>query len=314
MPSYRVYGSLLESDIEFPGLPAVEAAGGAAPRWRIQRRDELPPMRDASPLGAETLYSDVQARLFAHADGWRIVVDDTGAFDIDGSGDILAAPLPEAWSDFLRSHLLGRVLSTTMYRDGWLPLHASAVSTREGVIGFLGPKGVGKSSLASAFVAAGAPLVTDDTLPVELGTPPTAWPGIHLLRLRPDAREAVALDGSGTETREGKREIALRDDRLLETHPRPLAALFFLAPTLETDRPDAVRRIPFSPALAAAALVGHVKGGQMLGSAAAAPMLGRLASLVHLVPVNQLSLVRDLARLPDVVATVLEWYGGAAPR
>src|SRR5690606_29457157 len=137
MPSYRVYGSLLESDIEFPGLPEVTAAGTAAPRWRIQRRDALPPMRDAAPLGAETLYSDIQARLFAHADGWRIVVDDTGAFDIGGSGDILAAPLPEAWSDFLRSHLLGRVLSTAMYRDGWLPMHASAVSTREGVIGFL---------------------------------------------------------------------------------------------------------------------------------------------------------------------------------
>jgi hypothetical protein len=314
MPHYRVYGSLLDSDIEFPGLPAITVPESGAARWRMRRRDALQPMRDATALGSETLYQDVQARLFSHADGWRIVVDDTGAFDLTDDGEILAAPLPDAWDDFVRSHLLGRVLSASLYRDGWLSLHASAVSMREGVIGFLGPKGVGKSSLASALVAAGAPLVTDDTLPVQPGTPPMAWPGIHLLRLRPDAHAAVALDEPGTETREGKREIALRDDRLREEAPRPLAALFFLAPSNELDRSVVARRTPFSPALAAAALVGHVKGGQMLGSTAAAPLLARLAALVHLVPVNQLSLVRDLARLPEAVASILEWYGGAAPR
>lgn len=315
MPRYRVYGSLLESDFEFPGLLSVAAEDAAVPpRWRLQRHDALAPMRDARLLGADPLYRDVQARLYEHTDGWRVCVDDTGEFDLTADGHIVAAPRPDAWDDFVRSHLLGRVLATALFRDGWLPFHASAVSTREGVIAFLGPKGVGKSSLATAFVAAGAPLVTDDTLPVEPSTPPMAWPGIHLLRVKPDAREAVALDATGTETREGKREIAVTDERLREERARPLAALFLLAPITDDARSEAATSLPFSPALGAAALVPHVKGAQMLGRESAAPLLARLATLVHLVPVNRLSVVRDLQRLPDVVASVLERYGGPAPR
>ncbi|HRN52329.1 MAG TPA: hypothetical protein PK788_02475 [Gemmatimonadaceae bacterium] len=312
MPRYRAYGSLLESDFEFPGLPLADD-GDAAPRWRFVRCAALPPMREPKTLGADPLYQDVQARLFEHADGWRIAVDDTGEFDLTPDGLVHAAPKSDAWDDFVRSHLLGRVLATAMFRDGWLPLHASAVSTREGVIAFLGPKGVGKSSLASAFVAAGAPLVTDDTLPVEPGTPPMAWPGIPMLRVRADARAAVALHDGGTETRDGKHEIALEDAHQREDRPSPLAAIFLLAPA-DPARSSTVTRLPFSPALGAAALIAHVKSAQMFGPSGAATLLPRLATLVHLVPVLQLSVVRDLARLPEAAATVLDWYGGPAKR
>lgn len=312
MPRYRAYGSLLESDFEFPGLPLAPDSG-SAPRWRFVRCESLPPMRQSRQLGADPLYQNVQARLFEHADGWRICVDDTGEFDLTRDGIVRAAPRADAWADFVRSHLLGRVLSTAMYMEGWLPLHASAVSTREGVIAFLGPKGVGKSSLASAFVAAGAPLVTDDTLPVEPGTPPIAWPGIPMLRVKADAREAVALQGEGTETRDGKREIALEDAARREDRPTPLSALFLVAPA-DPAREIAVTRTPYSPALAAAALIAHVKCAQMFGGSGTATLLPRLAKLVHLVPVVQLSVVRDLSRLPEVASTVLDWYGGPAKR
>lgn len=308
MSRYRVCGSVLESAIPFPDLPAADAAEGPA-RWRIEQTDALAEMVDASCLGAERLYDDVHARLYAHRDGWRIVVDDTGAFELGKDRVVLAQPREEAWEDFVRAHLLGRVLATLQYREGWLPLHGSAVAAAEGTIAFLGPKGVGKTSLAAALMRAGAPLVTDDTFPVEPSAPPQAWPGVRTLRLRDDARERLSIGEEGERTREGK--LAVRIAAAGDA-PRPLAALFLLAPSADTARAEAALRTPYSPVLAAAAVTAHVKCGAMLGSAAAGELLSRVARIVHHVPVHQLSITRDLARLPEAATTVLGWYGGPA--
>lgn len=306
---YRVYGSVLESALAFPDLPEASAGDGAA-RWRIELADTLAEMRDATCLGSERLYAEVHARLYAHRDGWRIVVDDTGTFELGRSNVVLVQPRADAWEDFVRAHLLGRVLATLQYRDGLLPLHGSAVATAEGTVAFLGPKGVGKTSLAAALVQAGAPLVTDDTLPVEPSTPPLAWPGVRTLRVRDDARAQLALGSDGERTREGKLAMAVAAADV--DGPRPLAAIFLLAPSPEVSREAAAIRTPFAAVLAAAAVTAHVKCGAMLGSAAAADVLARVARIVHHVPVHQLSITRDLARLPETAATVLGWYGGPA--
>lgn len=309
MSRYRVYGSILESAVPFPDLPTASAADGS-PRWRIEQHESLPPMQDESCLGAERLYDDVHARLFAHRDGWRIVVDDTGAFDLGDAGLVRAAPRADAWDDFVRAHLLGRVLATLQYRDGWLPLHASAVATTEGTIAFLGPKGVGKTSLAAALVQAGAPLVSDDTLPIEPSAPPRAHSGVRTLRVRDDVREQLALGDVGERTREGKRAVNIPKGTYDTDTPRPLAAIFLIAPSSVAVDLDAVHRTPYAPVLAAAAVTAHVKCGAMLGSAAAGDLLARAARIVHHVPVNQLSVTRDVARLPEAAATILGWYGG----
>lgn len=304
---YLAYGAALDSDIPFPDL-AVGAEGDA--RWRVTRESALAPMADAALLGREVIYDDVAAELYRHRDGLRIKVDDTGSFDIAADGRIRVQPLPHAREDFVRAHILGRVLATALHHDGWLPLHASAVLTREGVVAFLGPKGLGKSSIAAALVEAGAPLVTDDTLPVEPTQPPRAWPGIQSLRIREDVRDALALGESSTPLSEQRRFLLSLDADRRSQRPEPIAAMFLLAPAEDEARAEAVLRRPYAAVLAAAAITAHVKCGAMFGAGAAASMLARAAQLVHLVPVHQLSVVRSLDRLPEVATQVLEWYGG----
>jgi hypothetical protein len=307
MPRYAVYGSVLESAIEIPELnPAPDGAA----RWRVEMARELPPMREPVLRGEELIYGDVHARLHRHADGLRISVDDTGAFDLHPEGDITLAPKPGAWDDFVRAHLLGRVLATALFEEGLLPLHGSAVETREGVIAFLAPKGFGKSTLALALAREGAPLLSDDTFPVQPTTPPLAWPGVHSVRVGQDAIAALALPDAGRATREGKRALHTIPGVRTCDAPRPLAGIFLLAPTDESHRDAIAVRTPFSPTLAAAALIAHVKIGRMLGRDAAALMLERAARIVHLVPVHQLSLTRDLNRLSEAARTILSWYGG----
>jgi len=311
MPTYSVYGSALHSAIEFPELTPI---GDVPPRWRLSTAPELLPMRDPVALGDELIYGEVHARLYAHRDGHRIVVDDTGSFDLEAEGHIIAAPKQGAWPDFVRAHILGRVLATSLFHTGHLPLHGSAVQTREGVIAFLAPKGFGKSTLALALVKAGGSLVSDDLLSVEPGSPPLALPGIRSLRVHEDAVGAVGVDAAATPTREGKVALNQNAGKMAPDKPLPLAAIFLIAPTMQpllAEEP-AVHRTPFAPVLAAAALVAHVKIGRMLGSGAASPMLERAASISRMVPVHQLIVTRDLARLPEAASQLLAWYGGPA--
>lgn len=305
--TYEAYGEHLASSIEFPELR--EAAGPA--RWTFEEVPRLAPMHGARELGADLLYADVYARLFAHAAGHRIGVDDTGDFDIaTDRRAVRCAPKTDAWPDFVRAHLLGRVLSTAMFLDGRLPLHGSAVAARDGVLAFLAPKGFGKSSLALALSEAGARLVTDDTLPVEDGAEPRAWPGVHSLRVHDDALAAVGTPRPELDTREGKRVVTGLEVERLQREPAPLRAIYLIAPVDPQARE--VERIELSPTLSAISVVAHVKIGRMLGPESAATMLERAASIARRVPVFRLVLPRDLDRLPAIAGRILDWHGGRA--
>jgi hypothetical protein len=189
-----------------------------------------------------------------------------------------------------------------------LPLHASAVDTPEGVIALLGPNSVGKSALAIALANAGATPVADDTLPLEAGTPPRAWPGLPNVRIREDVRAALDLPRDGLDTHEGKTVLAAMPNQHASPSPRPLAGIYLLAPNENLEREAAVLRTPFAPVLAAPAIVAHIRAGAMLGPSAVASMLQRVSPIVSLVPVHQLSVSRDLSRLNDAAREILSWY------
>lgn len=62
--------------------------------------------------------------------------------------------------------MINQILPLVLSRRGRLVLHASAISCRGHVSGFLGRSGAGKSTIAAACAAAGAAIVTDDCLVV----------------------------------------------------------------------------------------------------------------------------------------------------
>lgn len=311
---YFVYGAGLHSTMPFPEL---QEARDIAASWDFSAVGQLPPMRDAIELGADNIYGDVHARLFRHADGHRITVDDTGDFDLAEGGRCLQwQRREESWPDFVRAHLLGRVLATAMFHEGWLPLHGSAVVLQEGAVAFLAPKGFGKSSLALALTQLGARLLTDDTLPVQPVGPsgePLAWPGVHSLRVHDDAVEALGADVHGHATREGKLLVTgIPADRRASL-PVPLRAVYLLDPRLPGSGAEVAATRTRLPALqAAVGIVAHVKIGRMLGPSGAAAMLTRSAAVTRSVPVYRLSATRDLALLETVAATVMAWHGGPA--
>lgn len=309
MNHYSIYGSCLATAMHFPEL---RPAGTAAPKWTFDTTPQLPSMNAPAELGAELIYADVHARLYRHADGHRIVVDDTGEFDLSLDGRRLRwQERHDAWPDFVRAHLMGRVLATSLFLDGGLPLHGSAVAIGSGVIAFLAPKGYGKSSTALALTSVGGRLVTDDTLPVEPAVVPIAWPGVHSMRVRADSMDAQGLANRGFETHEGKRVLADIPEDRLQHSPAPLRAIYLLNPFTRKPGDAPAARTPMAESMAALWMVSHVKIARMLGASAAPALLDRAATVVRAVPVYRLDAARELELLPTIAETIASWHRAA---
>jgi len=301
---YSACGSRLSSTIPLPELR--ECPPGPV-RWAFRVVDELPEAEDAELLGEEHIYGEVHARLYRHAAGHRITIDDTGCYDLLPSGDICWLPNPEPWWDFGRNHLIGRVLATSLQLSGVTTLHASAVETASGVVAFLAPKHFGKSTLALTLFRAGCNFVTDDSLPVVTDGEVLALPGIHSLRVR---LEDGAPSLEGTPGRDGKLSLPPFPVDQVLPEPAPLVAVYLLKPQRADASLPAVSRLRVPPIIASMRLVAYCKIAGMLGSGFAADLLTATTSIADRVPVYELRLVRDLERLPDVAEQLLGWHGG----
>jgi hypothetical protein len=125
---------------------------------------------------------------------------------------------------FLEGSLLAHVLTA----DGLLVLHASAVELGGEALAIVGQSGMGKSTLAALFCSAGAQLVADDALRIDVaGSRATCFPGSRRLRLRtPAASLGHAIEGAAlSDTVDGR--TAVRPSALVD---EPLALRAALLP------------------------------------------------------------------------------------
>ncbi|MFT4590660.1 MAG: hypothetical protein ACI8QF_004792 [Limisphaerales bacterium] len=130
---------------------------------------------------------------------------------------------------------------------GECTLHASAIESDGAALVFPGESGMGKSTLAARFCAAGHRLVTDDLLRLNIAEDSiSCFPGGGEIRIRDGASE---LSGLFTSDRVGQAvdgRLTLRCDRI--SAPLPLAALAIPRPAREHSR-IAVRRLAKAEAL-----------------------------------------------------------------
>ena len=93
--------------------------------------------------------------------------------------------------------LLGPVMAACLQQRGIVALHASAVETGAGAVLFVGPSGIGKSTLAAALVERGCRLLADDVSALVLGAGgrPAMRPAFPCVRLWADAVEALGWQG-----------------------------------------------------------------------------------------------------------------------
>ena len=306
--SHRVFGGVLRAPWEFPELRAAPAE--ATPDWTLEVADDAPPADGVVALGDEAVNPVARVTLARHARGLRLAFSDTGTFDVVDGGHMLRwHPAPHADVSAARADVVGRVLATALHLEGGLALHASAVAIGGRAFAFVAPKRHGKSTLALALVRAGARLLTDDVLPLVPGMPTwQARPGVHAMLVAEDSGRALDADGPA---RGGKRLFAGLPDDSIQATAVPLGGVYVLHPLVAAADGPAVRRSRLSDIVAPLALTAHARLGALLG-AEAGDVLRRAAAVTADVPVWNLGITRDLGRLDEVVATLLDWHAAQA--
>lgn len=314
VPEYSAFGGRLRSTVPLGGLRP--AGAGAPPRWTLTAAP-APAPADFAPPAAALLGSEAAGRcriaLFRTPAGLRLVHACAGAYDVANDGrDLVWHPAPDASADVMRHDVVHRVLPLALHAGGTLVLHASGVAIGpRSAIAFLADKGTGKSTLAAALVSAGARLLTDDTL----GVVPRAGgadvlPGLHHLRLRDDAAVGARTGAFAPEPAvgtDGKWVFDDLADARVQLEPAPLAALYVLRAG-PPDTPDAATRVRLPSVPAALALLQHAKLAPLLGGPMLPTLLDRAAAVVRQVPVYELTVARDLARVAAVAGTILRWH------
>jgi hypothetical protein len=162
---YRLFGLHVRSDLELPELGPIEAAGD-------------PDIRIVLANGAAN-------------EGTLLSFDDVAQFHVHAGSKIEVRPAPGVPARNVRLYLLGSAMGMLLHQRGLLPLHANAVAIDGKAVAFMGPSGIGKSTLAAWFHDRGHPVIADDVCVarVENGRA-FVLPGLPRLRLWQDALEA----------------------------------------------------------------------------------------------------------------------------
>ena len=207
--TYNLAGLRIVSDFPLPAITPHRDEIVAGDKV-ILRRASVP----KSLPSFDRVFSDGQC----NKSEFLLIVPDVARYLIRNGAEILVDEAPNSFADDVVACLLGTAFGILCHQRGITPLHASVIEVANGYVAFVGPSGVGKSTMAAALKARGRQVVADDVCFLRLGPSGNVktWPGINRLRLWGDSLEALDQRGPGVQ-----RETRGSDKFLLPLAPRP---------------------------------------------------------------------------------------------
>ena len=304
---YDVFGGTLRSELPMADLPAARER---QPDWTLRVVEANSAPLDGVLLGTDTVFGETCVRGFRRADGFGLVFDDTGRFDVSADGSVITWHRPaEVSLGAAVADITSRVLALALHASGVFTLHASAVSIDGSGVAFVAPKQHGKSTLCSALVIAGARALSDDTVPIRPGAEPRLSPGLPRLKLWTDsAARLFGVEADGTTV--SKHLMDHLEAGQVERRTVPFKAAYVLNPVKELPDGSAVNRERLDTVAATMALVMHAKLGAVLAGVESPMVLSRAADIARTVPVYALYVVRDLERVNNVARQLFAWHTG----
>ncbi|MEX1254790.1 MAG: hypothetical protein WEE64_10655 [Dehalococcoidia bacterium] len=304
---YRAYGTVLESDLPLPMLPAISAG---TPVLKVRRQHEEWRSTAGDPVH-EVIDEDgaVFYRVERQGDRYLWVYPEIGRFSVMRDGRLIEWSADAAKLSDAAAAVSGPVLGFALQLQGQTSLHGSAVVIEGGAVGLLAPSGYGKSTLGAALLARGAALLTDDVLALELNDDgPRVGPSFPSMKLWPDALQHL-FDGSTWEKL--PRHASWLDKRVAPGSElgevcdgaRPLRALYVLVPVTPEGH-VAVRQLHGRDALLALLANGYMAQLLALEPELLAQQLEVFRKVAEMTPVYALACPRDLGRLNEVVDTI----------
>jgi hypothetical protein len=294
----HIYGLTLASDFSFAHRLSQ---GAGAPDLTFSCTPSPPIPDDEGSRLYSSPWRDEAGESVSHLDRYP----ELDVLRFPGTADFYLEPgritghlLDPDQRDLMELRLLGPVLSYWLERLGIPAIHASAVCLERGAIGFVSHSGGGKSSLAAALVQSGAPLLTDDILPVEESDGTfLARPGFPQMRLEPDgARRFLGEIRSLTPVSPDDTKLHVPVGAFHDSSV-PLAALY----VLERGGAADVEIQPLTRREAVIELVRHSFSPYLVEAVGLQPRrLDLFSRLVRQVPVLRLSYPAGFEHLPRI--------------
>ncbi len=304
---YGVYGITLRSEIQLP-LPDYPESALSEVELRTAPAAEFSRRIAGTPLQGTPVAFREYARL---SDGssyirWKRL----GEFVVSADGGTVTCRRAKACTlESFHTYLLGQALSFALVKRGLEPKHSTAVVIDGRAVAFVADCGLGKSSLAGAFLQAGYPVLTDDLLVIQpAGAGLVAYPGPPRLKLFPKmARRFLGehIEGARMNAFTKKMVIPLGEGQTCAM-PIPLQAIYVLAP------PDGkeIRFEPLSPREAFLALVENTFNYMHTDTDRLARQFHLTTRLVDCLPVRRMVYPRMVSRVGAVRHAILADLAG----
>jgi hypothetical protein len=164
-------------------------------------------------------------------------VAEVGKFLIYQGREIIIDPVPGVDEALLRTILLGPILCVLLRQRGLLVLHASGVNINNKAVAFMGGSGWGKSTLATAFHTNGYDVLTDDVMPIQIGTGcPIVFPAYPQFKIWPEAASSLGQDtASLSPIYQDAPKLSYKFARGFQQTPLPLQRIYVLAKGTEHE-------------------------------------------------------------------------------
>ncbi|MDQ0256590.1 hypothetical protein J2S74_004012 [Evansella vedderi] len=155
-------------------------------------------------------------------------------FKVEHGKNISFSPTSKVDEDHIRLYLLGTCMGAILMQRKILPLHGSAIAIDGKAYAIVGDSGAGKSTTASALLARGYQLISDDVIPVSLneGKVPMVTPAYPQQKLWQESIDEFGMESRNYRPiidRETKFAIPVLAQFSKET--LPLAGVFELVKT-----------------------------------------------------------------------------------
>ena len=216
---------------------------------------------------------------------------------LDGRA-VTAAPEPGVRDSAVDQAFYEFVVPLQLYFGGYEVLHASAVRSRAGAVGFCAAAGTGKTTLAYGLSARGLALWADDALVLDVSRRPQALLLPFSTRLRPAAKRFF----------EGSR-MSPRVDPPPHEEVVPLAALAVIKRVAVGEREVQIERLGGADAFHA--LVEHAYRLDLdADHARRRALIEGYLKIVASVPVFEIGFRPGFRLFPSVLARVGDWLDG----
>lgn len=301
---YGVYGLSIEADAPIDGALAAEFDDPDL-RVHLQSMPSFAPALFAAP----PVFDAQNVMVFRQGGAYGFRYADDTRFVLDASASAIWSSWPSTSTpEDTATYLLGPILAFVLRRRGMLSLHASAVVIHGRAIAVAAPPAGGKSTTAAAFADRGAPVITDDVLPIVWrGDVPHAVPGYPRVRLWPEtvgarygAAEALPL----LTPTWAKRYLDVSPN--FPRGPVPLGAVVVLRGRVR----GAPRVAPLGGHEAAMQLVANSSMALYLDSEMRVAELGDITTLIARVPLFTAWPSDDIARVGELCDAIVAVTSG----